>query len=140
TLTQIDPIAPAPLPHLFADRAGDAWRIRRGGNNARLAAILRNVEHQLGADRLLEFLALADRHHEAARSADHAVLVIDIEVLDIDRAGLRLLQHDWQAVDDNALGDDLVAHQGHQRPLIVGAVARDVDDAADAAKTVAVEQ
>src|SRR5436853_4419458 len=79
----VDPAAaPAALPHLLADGAGNARRLGRRRDDARLAAILRNVEHQLGADRVLEFFALADRHHESARPADHAILVIDVEVLD----------------------------------------------------------
>src|SRR3954467_9486902 len=74
-LPPVDPAAaPAALPHLLADGAGDARRVRRRRYDARLAAILRHVEHQLGADRVLEFFALADRDHERARPADHAIL------------------------------------------------------------------
>src|SRR6185503_21327883 len=110
-LPPIDPAAtPAALPHLLADGAGDARRVRGRRDRARLAAILRDVEHQLGADRVLELVALTDRNHERAGPADDAVLVIDVEILQIDRARLRLLQHDRQAVDHDALGEHVVAH------------------------------
>ena len=84
--------------------------------------------------------ALADRHDEGARPADHAILVIDVEFLDIHRAGIRPLEHDRQAVDGDAGGEHVVAHRHHQRPVIVGAVAGHVDHAAQAAIAAVVEQ
>ena len=45
----------------------------------------RNFENKLGPDRFLEFFAIFDRYDEGARPSDHAVLVIEIEILDIDR-------------------------------------------------------
>src|SRR5690242_6576594 len=75
TLSKIHPAAaPAVLPHLLADGAGDA-RGRCGGRyDAALRLAARYLEHQLGADRLLELFHLAHRHHESTGAADDAVL------------------------------------------------------------------
>src|SRR5450759_3498719 len=80
--------APAVLPALLADGAGNTRRLGRGRQHARLRLAAGDLQHQLGARRLDEFLALADRHHEGARPTDHAIFVIDIEVLDIHRADI----------------------------------------------------
>src|SRR5437764_10000158 len=91
-LTPVDAAAaPAPLPHHLADGAGDARRFGRHWNDAWCPVLPRDVQHQLGADRVLELLALADRHDEGAGPADHAILVVHVEILDIDRIRLRLL-------------------------------------------------
>ena len=73
-------------------------------------------------------MALADRDHEGADAGDDAVLIVDVEIVDIEIA--RLLQHDRQAIDGDALVARRVACGGHGAPVIVGAVAGDVDDAA----------
>src|SRR4051812_41590667 len=110
SLIAIEPAAaPALLPHALADGAGDARRVGGGRDDARRRLAPGDLQHQLGAHRVAHLLALADRHHECARAADHAVLVIDVELLDIDRAGLWFFQHDRQAVDGDALRHHLVA-------------------------------
>src|ERR1700730_13015487 len=139
-LPQIQAAAPALLPHALADGAGDARRLGGRRHDACWRHASGDFEHQLRAHRVLEFLAFLDRHHEGARAADHAVLVINIEVLDIDRARLRLLEHDGKAVDRDAVGNHRFAGGDDERTLVVGAVAGDVDDAADAAVRAAFEQ
>ena len=61
------------------------------------------------------------------RTSDHAILVVDVEVFDVDRAGLRALEHDRQAVDGDPLLQHLVAHDRNRRALIVDAVAGHID-------------
>src|SRR5262245_27445975 len=90
---------PALLPHALADGAGDARMVGRRRDHAYLGRAAGDLEHQLGADRLAELLALADRHHERAWSANHAVLVVDVEVRDIHGGGIGPLEHDRQPVD-----------------------------------------
>ena len=70
-------------------------------------------------DRFLEFFAIFDRHHEGARPSDHAVLVIEIEILDIDRRIGWLLHHDRQAVDGDALLQGRVARTGYGGSVVV---------------------
>ena len=81
-----------------------------------------------------------DRNDEGAGAADDAVLVIDIEIVDIHHAAARPPDHDRQAVDGDAGRGDAVARRHHGRAGIVGAVAGDVDDAAQAAIAAGVEQ
>ena len=57
-------IAPALPPHFLADGAGNPLRSRLRGNDARLRRAPGDLEHQLGAGRLLELIALADRDDE----------------------------------------------------------------------------
>src|SRR5438132_13529557 len=83
-LPKIQAVAPALLPHALADGAGDARGLGGGRHDARGRPASGDFEHQLGAHRVLEFVALLDRYHESARAADHAVLVINVEILDID--------------------------------------------------------
>src|SRR5947209_7879981 len=78
-------IAPALPAHFLANGAGNPRRSRLGGNDARLRRAPGDLQHQLGADRVLELRPLPDRDDERAWSANHAVLVIDVEVLDIER-------------------------------------------------------
>ena len=77
---------------------------------------------------------IVDRDHEGARPADHAVLVVDVEIGDaVGAEGIARLQHDRQAVDGDALGDDAVADRRHRQAHVVRPVAGDVDGPADAA-------
>src|SRR5215472_2273865 len=107
---EVEAAAPAVLPHALADGARDAWRRRRRRHEARRRA--RDLQHQLGAGGLPELLALLDRDHEGTGAADHAVLVVDVEILDVHGAGRGPLEHDRQTIDGDALGDDLVAQGG----------------------------
>src|SRR6516162_6513693 len=75
----IQAVAPPLLPHALADRAGDARRLRGRRHDACDRRAACDFEHQLGAHGVLEFLALFDRHHKRARSADDAILVVNIE-------------------------------------------------------------
>ncbi len=78
--------------------------------------------------------------HERAGTADHAILVVPIEIFDIHRRIGRLLHHDRQTVDGDALGQRGVARDGDRRAVVVGAVAGNIDDAAQPAIRVLVEQ
>ena len=77
---------------------------------------------------------------KAPGPADHAVLVVDVEIFDIHGAAQRPLEHDRQAVDGDAGREHVVARRHDQRAGIVGAVARHVDHAAQAAVAAVVEQ
>src|SRR5882757_9183867 len=132
--------APAVLPDFLADQAGDAWLLGGHRNHRVLRGPARDFKQQLGPDRLLEFLAILDRHHEGARAPDDAVLVVPIEIVDIHGRIRRLLHHDRQAVDDDALRKRLVARADDRRAVIVGTIAGNVDDAAQALIRIFVEQ
>src|SRR5512147_218038 len=99
TIAALRPLPSPPLaPELFTDGARNAWflglRLRR--DHLWLQAC--DLEDQLGADRFLEFCAVLDRDHERAWPTDHAILVVEIELLDIHRRIGRLLHHHRQAV------------------------------------------
>ena len=74
-------------------------------------------------------LEVIDRRDEGGGSADHAMLVVSVQVLDVVILH-RLAKHDRQAVDDDVALQHKVARLFHRRPGIVGAVARNIDDAA----------
>src|SRR5215813_6361415 len=74
---------PAILPDLLADQAGHPRLLLGDRHDRPIRRAARDFKQQLGADRFLELLAVLDRHHERARAADHAVLVIVIEIVDI---------------------------------------------------------
>src|SRR6266550_407450 len=120
---------PAPLRRSASLRRHDAAGRRVAGD----------LQHQLGAGRLLELLALLDLDHERARAADDAILVIDVEV-GIGGVAVGPLHHDRQAVDGDAGLQYLVAHQRDRRAHVVDAIARYVDHAAQAVEAGGVEQ
>src|SRR4029077_12194648 len=90
------PLIPALPPHLFADGTGNPRCPRLGRDDARLWRATGDFQHKFCAGRILELRPLADRHDERAWAADHAVLVVDVEVLDIERHLNRALEHDRQ--------------------------------------------
>src|SRR5882762_3809010 len=85
-------IAPALPPHLLADGAGYPRHSRLRRNDAWLGRASGDLQHELGADRILELRPFADRNDEGARAADDAILVIDVEIFDIQRRLQRPLQ------------------------------------------------
>src|SRR5207247_9362299 len=115
--------------HVPADRAREPWRPRLHGDQTPLRNKPRDLQHQLGAGRLLELLALADGDDERAGAADDAVLVIDIEIIDIHRERIRPLQHDRQPIDGNPGSEHVVARYRDEGPAIVGTIAGAIDDA-----------
>src|SRR5262245_60713780 len=128
-------------PLLLADEAIGAFR--RGGclhaHHPGGLLVAGNLQKQLAAGGGLELVALLDGDHERAGAADHAIGVVEVELGKVEEA-LRQLEHDRQAVDDDALGDQLVAYRHHGVAGIVGTVTRHVDDAADALGAAALEQ
>jgi hypothetical protein len=92
------------------------------------------------AGRLLELFALLDRDDERSGPADHAVFVVKIKVRNGGTGGVAPAQHDWQPVDGDARRQHLIPHDGDRRPHIIGAVTRNVDNAAQAAIAARVEQ
>ena len=121
--------SPPVLPDFLADQAGDARLLLGDRNDPALGRAAGDFEQQLGPDRLLEFVAVLDRDHERSRSADDAVLVIEIEVVDVHGRIGRLLHHDRQAVDDDPLLQRRVARAGDRRAVVVRAVTGNIDDA-----------
>src|SRR5437879_11595295 len=90
--------SPPVLPDLLADQTADARLLgcSGGGDDRAFRSAAGDLEQQLGTDRFLEFFAVLDRHHEGAGAADDAILVVEIEVVDIHRRVGRLLDHDRQ--------------------------------------------
>src|SRR5262245_59597723 len=82
---------PALLRFFFADQTGHPGLLLGGSDDPALRREARNFANKLGPDRFLEFFAILDRYDEGARPSDHAVLVIEIEILDIDRSKRWLL-------------------------------------------------
>src|SRR5258707_15771841 len=107
------------LPRLCLGHRDDPVLVRPTGD----------LKYKLGPDRLFELVAILDRNHERTRPSDHAILVIDIEVVDIRRRIGWFLHHDRQAVDDNALLQRRVARPGDGGTIIVGAIAGNIDHA-----------
>src|SRR5262249_58593789 len=64
----------------------------------------------------------------------------DIEVVDIHCECARPLQHDWQAINGYAGGEDVVPRDRDERAAVVGTIPRDVDDTPGAAITAGVEK
>ena len=89
--------------------------LRLHGHDARRGRELGDLEDQLGADRLLELRALAHRNHEGAGPADHAILEIDVEIVDIHAEAVGPVEHQRQAVDGDAGRHQVVALRHDQR-------------------------
>src|SRR3979490_1844313 len=77
--------APPVLPDFFADQAGHARLLLGHRDDPALGRPACDLEQQLGPDRFLELFAILDRHDERARAPDDAVLVIEVEIVDIHR-------------------------------------------------------
>src|SRR5262245_3126646 len=93
--------APLPLPdHAIVTLAGSRLR----GDDARRRSPTGNLQQELAADGGLELVDLLDRHHEGAGAADNAGRIVAVEVRKIEEAGRADLEHDGQAVDDDAVG------------------------------------
>src|ERR1700716_4158425 len=125
--------SPTVLPDFLADHAAHPRFLLGDRDDAALRRAAGDFEHQLGADRFLEFVAVLDRYHEGARPADDAVFVIEIQIVDIHGRIGRLLDHDRQTVDGDALADRGIAGAGDGCAVVVGAVAGNIDHAAQAA-------
>src|SRR4029077_514538 len=76
-----------------------------------------------------KLFSIFDRHHEGARSPDHAVLVIEIEILDIGRRKGWVLHHDRQTVDGDAFLQGSVARAGYGISVVVRSITGYIDDA-----------
>src|SRR5436190_18988168 len=94
------------LPLLFADQAVEALHRRRclHADKTGRRLVTRDLQEQLATGGGLELALLLNGNHERSRTADDAIGVIQIELGKIEEA-LRQLEHDRQAVDDDALGN-----------------------------------
>ena len=81
-----------------------------------------------------------DRDNKRARAADHAILVINIQVRDIDAEDVRSLQHDWQTINCNGSCEHIIPNQRHRRATVVGAIAGYIDDTTNAMITASLKQ
>src|SRR5712672_685384 len=119
----------------ITSRAEHPRRPRLRRDHAPLGCAAGDLEHELLARRFLELRPLLDRNDERARPADDAVLVIDVEILELHLphavADLSL-EHDRQPVDRDAGAEHVVAHQRDRRAHVVDAIARGIDHAAQA--------
>src|SRR5258706_15552009 len=113
------------LPDVFTDQTGHPRLFFGHRDDPVLVRPTGDLKYKLGPDRLFELVAILDRNHERTRPSYHAILVIDIEVVNIRRIGW-LLHHDRQAVDDSALLQRRVARAGDGGTIIVGAIAGNV--------------
>src|SRR5665213_3308195 len=76
-------LSPPPvLPDLFPDQAGHARLLVGHRNDPAFRLLAGDFEQQLGPDRFLELVAVLDRHHERAGTADRAAFAIPIEIVD----------------------------------------------------------
>jgi hypothetical protein len=76
------------LPYFLADQTGNPRIALDYGDDPTLSGLTRNLKYEFDPDRLLEIVGVLDRHHERTWSSNHAVLVIEIEIVDIhDRIG-----------------------------------------------------
>src|SRR5258708_19611205 len=85
---------PAVLPDLLADHAGHPRLLVGHRNHPAFGRSPGDFEQKLGADCFLELVAVLDRDHEGTGTADHAVLVIEIEIVDVHGLSSRLLHPD----------------------------------------------
>src|SRR3954454_23493117 len=132
--------SPPILPDLFADHAIDARLTAGGGHDRAFGGAAGDLEQQFGADRFLELVAVLDRDDERTGATDHAVLVIEIEIVDIHGGVGRLLHHDRQAVDNDTLFHRGIARDDDRCAVVVGAITGNIDHPAQAAVRVLVEQ
>src|SRR3954452_15571801 len=102
---------PAVRPDLLADPAVHTRLLvlLRNPHHGALRYTARNLHQELGADGFLELVAVLDRDDEGTGAADDAILIVEIEIVDIHGRIGRLLDHDGQAIDDDALLDRRVA-------------------------------
>ena len=84
-----------------------------------------DFQDELAQHGLREIVVGIGRHDERARAADDVVEIIFVQVV--------FERHDRQAVDDDAGAHRLVARLADVAAAVVGAVARNVDDALEAA-------
>jgi hypothetical protein len=86
-----------------------------------------DLEDQLAAHRVGELAPFGDRHHETSGSADDAIDVVEIEVVEAEaREAVVVLRHDRKAVDDQPHADGPVPRLGDRTALVVGTIARHV--------------
>jgi hypothetical protein len=88
--------------------------------------VIRDFPDDLGLDGLDEVRLLPHRNQKGSRAADDAAAEVEVQVLDVPEA-VGPLQHDRQAVDDDAMRQSLIAGQGHGSTRVVGSVSRDID-------------
>src|SRR5690606_4877646 len=100
-------VAPAVTPLHLAGQAVRARRVLSALDQGSGRFSVGNLEQDLGLDRFHELVALANRNHERALTADDAIPVVDVELRDVEIAGLA--QHDRQPVDGDSLRQGCVA-------------------------------
>src|SRR5215207_3507175 len=65
-----------------------------------------NLSNELGPHSLHKLLALTNWHHERTQAANHAVAVVEVEVLDVPITPS--FEHDRKAVDDDPPVEGLI--------------------------------
>src|SRR3954451_9047767 len=77
--------APAVRPDLLADHAAHTRLLvlLRNAYHGALRHTAGNLHQELGADGFLELVAVLDRNDEGPRAADNAILIVEIEIVDI---------------------------------------------------------
>src|SRR5882724_5582340 len=68
--------SPPVLPYFFADQTGDPRLFLGHGDRLTLRCPACDFEYELGPDRLLEFIAVLDRHHKRTGPSNHAIFVV----------------------------------------------------------------
>src|SRR5258708_17997961 len=116
-------------PWLLADQTGNPRLFVGDRVDPALRCEAGNFENKLGPDRFPEFFRILNRRHEGTRPSDHAVFVIEIEVVDIHRRIGRLFHHDWQSIDGDALLQRRVSRAGDGGSLVVRPITGNIDDA-----------
>jgi hypothetical protein len=76
------------LPYFLTDQTGNPRIALDYGDDPTLCGLTCNLKYEFDPDRLLEIVAALDRHRERTWPSNHAILVIEIEIVDIhDRIG-----------------------------------------------------
>ena len=88
---------------------------------------LGNLPNELVPHSLHKLLALTNRHHERTQAANHAVAVVEVEVLDVPIP--TSFKQDRKTVDDDPPVECLVPGVCDGSALVVSSIPADVYDA-----------
>src|SRR5215204_7745964 len=89
---------------------------------------LGNLPNELGPHGLHKLLALTNRHHERTQAANHAVAVVEVQVLYVPIT--TAFEHDRKAIDDDPPVEGLIPGVRDGSALVVSSIPADVYDAA----------
>src|SRR5687768_2164317 len=101
---------PLSLPHALTDETIRARSFLHSLHERLRLRETCDLSHELRPDCLGELMPLPHRDDERPCPTNHAIPVVEVQILDL-AATAGTLEHERQAVDDDALGHRLVASQ-----------------------------